>query len=308
MSVLLAVLGSFQNPSVIFLIPFLLFWLICENKFKIKKIILLILISIIALLPYVFFYYNFNVPNLIVYNAKAINSSFLTFDRIFSLFFDLNQGMIVSIPLLLPFFIYFFIKKIILWKASRWYVIISYPLIIILMSIPLIQQVNWNMGASVVSRYTVWLSMLIIFFVIVEVDWNNKFNKLVILPILIISQIYIVIIMGGLNPDVSMYLRFNKLSKFIIEHHPSLYNPEYEIFGERVLNHEDIDENNSPIIYSNSNAIVSKIMVHKNTIMRLDSIGMNKVILDKYLKKLHFKHDWAYINLKKEDYFISKHK
>jgi len=292
-SVALAAIGSYQNPPIAFLIPFIFLKMLLDNGFKWKQFIPFGCVSLMTFLPPAFYYYHFKVINLLMVE-NVFYHQFITLDRIHSLFFDLNQGMILSLPIILPLFLFDVIKKTIRrqWKFTLWF-----PIIIIAMAIPSIQQNNWNMGESIIVRYSLWMSMLIVFYFIVEFDWQTRLHKILI-PIALITQLTTVLVFGGFTPSGRQYVIFNSGSTWVLNHHPSWYNPEPEIFGERVLQHEGIDSTDSPIIYYDANKNPTKMMVHKSRIDSLKHIGFdNQAIINK-LKTSRFRYGWTYYDFK----------
>ncbi|MFW5803870.1 MAG: hypothetical protein ACOCWG_01410, partial [bacterium] len=289
-SILIAAIGSFQNPPIAFIIPFVILKYYMDNGFDIKKILLLSLTGLTCLYPSIFYYFHFKVPNLIIYSSY-VNKDFLNIRRFSSLFFDLNQGMIISLPIILPVFIIIVLQKLVHVRKLSFNMF--YPLLLIAMAIPSIQQANWNMGESVIVRYALWLSVIIMFYFIKEFNWYLLKNK-VLMTLVIISQIIIVSIYEIHNPKLWKYVELNKVSKFIFTNFPALYNPEPEIFAERVLNREGVSEDESPIIFYGKDNVPTKILIHESNFEE----KISEILPGVQKKDLKFRYGWAYINLK----------
>ncbi len=311
LSILFAALGSLQNPPIAFLIPFVLLRFVSLHGFQWKQLLFFCAIGALSLLPSAFYFYNFGTPNLIMF-IHATDVKYITFRRLLSLLFDINQGMILSIPFILLLFFGHSVFKFIQIsgssiKATRKKEIAKkqsisgsfnlwFPLILIAMAIPSMQQINWNMGESVIVRYATWMSMLPVSYIIYEMNWY-RIRNIVVLIVLIASQIAVTQYFGGFTPEGWRYVAFYKHSRFVLNHYPCLYNPEPEIFAERVMHREEVTPDASPVFYKTPNGIVTKALVHKDYLKKLDDkLQIDNNILSKKIKNLHYRYDWAYLN------------
>lgn len=291
-SMLSAVMASMQNPPIAFFIPFILLKNILDKGFHIKDFLVLGIIGSFCLFPSAFYYVHFGVPNLIIY-IKAIDGKFLTLSRFHSLFFDFSQGMIVKLPLALPFvFVDSFLKFLKGYK--KWGFSLFFILILILMGFPVVQQCNWN--SSIVSiRYATWMGMLVVAYLLFAIDWGKKFNR-VALFLIIFSQLFIVVAFRGLDCAVWKYVWFNQFAQYVLDKAPSLYNPDPEIFYERVLHHEGINPDDSPVIYKNSSGLIRKVMIHESRMDYNPIPGLDSTTYKKLKRNLRFTNGWAYLN------------
>lgn len=284
-SILLCALASLQNQALSIIILIIIIDYLLKKRFNIREFIYIGIISSITLIPSLFYYYNFGKANLIV-DLGFLSKQNITPDRMFSFFFDFNQGIFLNIPFIIFVFIFIFGIKIATKKASI--KTISIPISILIMSIISIQQVNWNMGEAVIIRYGTWISTIIIAYTIIETNISIK-KQAILFSIIAITQLIPIKIFGGYNCN-QHYMEHNIIAKYTFKHNPQLYNPDFEIFAERTLHKEYFYESDSPIIYKDENNNIRKILIHKNTIQNLP-----KEI--KIPNDIKFKNNWAYINM-----------
>lgn len=291
LSIILVCLASFQNPPLVFIIVFAISYNWYLYGFNLKRLFYLSLIGSICLIPFIFNYYHFGALSSV---ESAVKYEYISLARLHSTFFDVNQGVIVSIPILLLLFIYFTIKNLI--SKNRSFFDFTF-LIVILISIPTLAQTNWNMGHNFISRYVLWISVPIIFYTCMQL-MKIKRGVLYLWILLLIQIPYVSIY----HSKQKSYLANKPLAKFLLIHHPSLYNPDPEIFGERTLHHERVLARESPVVYLDNKSRATKIMVHKSRLSELDleqiTPNYNSEYIQKQLNNLTFVRDWAYINLK----------
>ncbi|OFX67445.1 MAG: hypothetical protein A2X12_11395 [Bacteroidetes bacterium GWE2_29_8] len=286
-SILCFTLGSFQNPPILFLIGLVFLNYFIENKFRITLFIKYLFVSALVFVPSLFYYYNYKISNLIMYFGTDFDN--ISTSRFCSLFFDLSQGVIVALPLIVFIFFFFIIYNF--FKIKKLDLrLLFVALSVFIISVPTMLQNNWNMGESGIIRYGVWISMPIIFYVVMFSDKNFTKLKYLFVFLFTISQITIIYLMNGPNIENWRYLHFNDFSKYIFNNHPYLYNPEPEIFCERIRHEEGLDISYSPILYKNEEGNIRKIMFHIN---QVDSISL-KYKLDR--SKFVYKRDWVYYN------------
>ncbi|MGG3838350.1 hypothetical protein ABEV00_15205 [Paenibacillus thiaminolyticus] len=250
-------LASLQNPPISIVSLYILlseFWKRRNKIFKDQRTFLsflsLGLISLINICPYLFYWLHFREFSLISSSGYA-SLDLITFDKIWSLFFDLNFGLIIYVPVLLLAFFYAVFKKD---KIA----IVSCG-ILILVSIVSATQLNWNSGMMYINRYSVWLIPLLIFGLLNFFE-NISLRKNVLLLMIFILTTGSVSIVCLKEHDYSNYIKFGPVAQFIISNFPTLYNPNFEIFYERSQGYEGINRAEFPIEISNDNGI-RKILV-----------------------------------------------
>jgi hypothetical protein len=191
-----------------------------SDKRRVISILSCGLITIaIILTPSFFYYYHYGVPNIIIQH-HASSRALISPHRLYELFFDFNQGMILSIPFQM-------LTLIIINLASIFFVIAA---------IPCLTTTNWNSDEANIFRYSYWLSIPIIFS-FAESYSSLKDKKKITLAIFIIFSI-IVAFCGRKIIFSRNYNEHSPVANFVMSNYPSLYNPEPEVFIERSFNKE----------------------------------------------------------------------
>lgn len=119
---------------------------------------------LIALSPVIFFEYKLGVSNPIIATGWS-DAKLISWSRLFSVFFDLNQGMVVAAPglyigIIIVLSGFFFRGRFDLVWVLPLFIGISISAIL---AIPSLSTINWNHGQSVFSRYAYWLTVPISF-------------------------------------------------------------------------------------------------------------------------------------------------
>jgi hypothetical protein len=187
----------------------------------------------IPLLAPLFYFWNFGRFNLIV-DSGAASAELITLGRQVSAWFDLDQGMIVGLPWLLPVMVLAiarFIRRRAWDGELTWAVAGS-----LIIFVPLTSQGNWNAGQAVFNRYAliaaaplcVWMGRHLAripgavpakaAFLAVMLAWNAYF--------------------GGDEAPRTSYLYHKPWTSWLLSRFPGLYHPDPEIFVERTLHHE----------------------------------------------------------------------
>ena len=157
-AVIFSSISSLQNPAAS-IVPFfiLVFELVnlIKNKSKDNLInfIKLSCCSTIVLIPYIFYYVNYGTPSLI--GKYATDTSSISFAKIMSLFFDLNFGLIIYVPILIGIIIYLICKKDKIAILSA--------MTVFLFAIIDSAQLNWNSGMMLINRYSYWMIPVLMF-------------------------------------------------------------------------------------------------------------------------------------------------
>lgn len=244
LAVLASSLASLQNPPLSILTIYIVIYGWKANGLRLRELSLLSVCASISLIPYLFYYSNYHVLSLIV-ACGASNISYISFDKIFSLFFDLNFGMLPYIPLLMFLSIYALITSI----ARKNLVIPSLWLVLIIMATMCSTAGNWNCGMMYINRYSVWMLPIIVLICIYEIP---KFSAKKINVYLCVAFLINMLIIGTLlyNYDGGNSVKFNFLSKEVLINTPGLYNPPYDVYAERALGREVGFDDLLPIIFT----------------------------------------------------------
>ncbi|MFM5482318.1 hypothetical protein ACET9B_18985 [Aeromonas veronii] len=220
--------ASFQNPPVIlfsscFLIYDIVNWFRAGRH---KDIIYSVFLTGLSLIPSVFYFYNYGVPNLIAREGYSELAN-ISINRVVGLIFSPVHGLILYNPLLS---VLFFVALVcVLFKRNNVFFSFLMAIGIFLTISASATTHNWNSGMTNVIRYAVWVYPLLCMFVavvfkkyILEVSLVNCFAFL-------LSALFIV---------NNGYVHFNSLSTSIITHAPRFMITDYESFCENTY-HQD---------------------------------------------------------------------
>lgn len=230
-------IAAMQNPGLALLIPGIpmLLWCLHGGSANWRKTALplagaLVLAAALAVMPPLYNLYQFGVPSIIAKLSTA--SELASAARLFSLYFDINQGMIVALPALGP---------VLLGAAfighpegrGRYRLIL---LVCIAGSIvpvlPALVVHNWNAGCNGVMRYAFWAAMPLLFAFL----WRLARYGTPRWPLLAV----IAVLQAGamIAATRTSYTDFTPQARAVLAAAPQLYNPEPEIFHERVTHQE----------------------------------------------------------------------
>jgi hypothetical protein len=254
--------------------------------------LLLLVAAMLLVLSPLFYYINFGVPNLISKNDT--DNHYFSVSRLGSFFFDLNDGMICSIP-----FFLLLAPVAYLWNCfnRHWRVVFSASALVIisvLLAIPCLSVVNWSSGCQVVSRHVYWASMPIGFAFALLVVGLPRMWKWIILIVAVAGQISLVIghrIDGGLSDD----LHYSNAAEWVLNHCAHYYNPPVQLLITEGMHSESYD---CPVYYYVFENKVTKIAYRKDaeqTVMpwSLSIAAMKKLPGSSTLEN---EGGWAYLN------------
>lgn len=278
-------LGALQNPSMALMIPVIFashldHWLKLPISEKGKLLSKLFMAGSVSFLPFAFYFVMFGVPSLIV-REGFVDQGVIDFDRLYSLFFDLNQGMVVgagwiialsSLVLTSRFSSLFNPagrhRKTLCLRREDW--LLGGML---LMAVGVLPQVNWNSGQAVYTRYALWISIPLMLWTVYQVS-EVKLGRLC-LVLVIAAQLITVYLFGAFSrsDDESHYFRHKRIAIAVLRYAPWAYNPEPEIFMERTRGREVDDPHailheRKPVVF-NQGRVIKKILVHKTKLNAL---------------------------------------
>ena len=245
-AVLFTALASVQNPAAA-LVPFLI--IIGElinlvkdfSKTKLNKFIITGLISLIVFIPFIFYYYYFGTFSLIGKYATDLHT--ISLAKILSLFFDLNFGLVIYVPVIFGLTIYSVIKRNI-------YAVISL-ITVVLFAVIDSAQLNWNPGIMLIHRYSYWMIPVILFGcfdIFNTLRDKTKFILIIISAILITPWFFF-----ARSHYAMMHTRFHPVANIVLNTFPALYNPQVEVFAERTLENEGYFIDKLPLTYYYNN-------------------------------------------------------
>ena len=256
------------------------------------------LFCILPIASPLFYYLNFGKISLI--GAICTDIALISWSHLYSFWFDLDQGVIVGVPWLLPVVLIFLIGiKNASPKSKLDFLIAVFASLII--CIPLLAQTNVNSGQSVFQRYalyavcpiTAWAGYYFLDIV------QKKYLQLILL---IISIAYSAIFSGPKAIDDSP--SHKPWTKFILEHFPDSYNPEPGVFFARgIPGHPQWSRYSDRMaVYRNQQGAIRKVLfpIDKAEVA-LANFCEGQLVDEQggrvdFTKGTHQAYGWAYIN------------
>lgn len=222
----------------------------------------------VALIPYVWNIVQFGVPNPIANNGYILLSN-INLRRLISFVFDLNQGLIVGLPLLLwavPIALLarmtsiFTTGRASILKREDWLLIAF-----VLMALPTLGQINWNAGHSVFLRYAAWSGMALLVWVGVTLGGTCVSWRAVGLVPALALQTMMALYIGGLSlMRFPSYVGFMPWVVPIWNHFPHFYHPLPDIYFERLNGYEG--NISTPAILTGENGELIRILSRQPSI------------------------------------------
>lgn len=270
-------IAAMQNPPLIFLLMFYMLYelyikFILERKFELLAFVSFAItracFGLFAISPMLFYYSQIGVMNPIVSGGSS-HTNLISIDRLASFYFDLNQGMAVAIPCIIAYLCltfyteikHYFLSKTDVASFAGLKIILLAVLVSTILAIPALSTTNWNHGHTVFSRYAYWLSIPILFGLVVSLDKLRQ-NKKPIAYTLVAIQFVTVVYYGVFGKTWNAhYLRFNDLSKVVLTHFPNSYNPVPEIFAERASKADYFQKDHAYYFIPDGASEPSKILV-----------------------------------------------
>jgi len=238
-------LSATQNPPIIlalFFIPLFRF-VYCylpneglltnfKQQFSIKMLTGILVATLLFLCCLGFNLWAFKLPNVIV--KIATDTSFLGWERLVSFYFDLNQGMLIGFVGIWVGIVFILIQSI---KYQRGFgrncllllVTIAFS---VSMALPALTTGNWNSAAVGMMRYAFWAGMP--FLALFLILWQKSQCRNMLLLSLVVS----VQLLCAKSSLLYSEVEFSPVAQVFLRHLPDLYNPEPEIFVERMA-HKD---------------------------------------------------------------------
>lgn len=198
--------------------------------------------SLIAALPAAYFLFFLGVSNPIVASGSA-DFSLISLGRLFSMFFDLNMGLIVGAPgLVLVFLVLFSVVALRTanwrWQGQAWVLSLA-AFSAVLMALPALATTNWNHGQTVYSRYAYWIGVPLAAGLIHVLGYLSARTRRGVIGFVLLLQCMTMLIYGFWGKSWrGDYTTHKPHAAFAMRVAPGLYNPVPEIFFERVLGHE----------------------------------------------------------------------
>jgi hypothetical protein len=224
----LAGLATMQNPTIVFALAFLpLMWAWQQRSLAAllnpRLAAGLALGGLLFAWAPLFNLAKFGTPSIIA--KVAASAALVSGERLFSLFFDLNQGMVVAIPAIAAMLLCWG------WRAANWrrelQLLLLCAAATLAFCVPALSVVNWNSGAAGVMRYAFWAAMPLLFALLHRLRamaaWPAR-----PLAILLLVQTFAMVLAYRYS-----HVEFSPLARWVMSHYPQAYNPEPELFAER---------------------------------------------------------------------------
>ncbi len=267
-SILFIAVAALQNTAVM---PFLLVPVLfgAQQVWKNRNWLwtdlgLLFLSGAVFIFPFLFNEYELGVLSPIAF-VGSYGLKFFTWDRLWSLYFDLNQGAILILAPLVTIF-FFWPRGLFRNPQFRWFLVWT---VATLGSVVMVSGIfNWNSGGSVIMRYASWISVpivLIAAFALTKI--SSKWASWVTL----VASFLWALSFGFFGQSESS-IQQNWLAKAVLNSTPDWYNPNPEIFCSRVQAREPCDPGR-PSIYANQAGIKMKALVSSVTIAQICGDG-----------------------------------
>ena len=263
-------IAATQNPSIAALFPFVTFetwrlgrtrpepsvWRLPRRSYELALAGLLL-----GVLPYVFFQVEYGVPSLI--GKYATDFGLIGFERLWSLFFDLNQGVLPCLPGLFAGLAVVLAARA-PWSRATLARVASTIALVLVMAIPTLAAPNWNSGSSVITRYGYWLAMpllALLLELLSTLDWRAAAPALAAFAALTLGSLGV----NGFRGGSSGYLRHGWLASLVLEHAPFAYNPIVEVFVERTLGRESSASEERPVVWPKT-GVPHKVLIHERAL------------------------------------------
>ena len=296
MALLICALATLQNQPLVFLLLWMYVYVWNKQQYAIKPLLPFGLYGLIVFIPSLYFYRLFGTTSLIK-DAGFLAAENISLTRISGFYVDLNQGMILSIGLFLLLYMVLLVQRLVIIiktrKAELWDLM---PLVLVSMTLLVSAMNNWNHGMAIVNRYAAWMGVPLLFHVFYLMrDFSIRAQVPLVLSALISQGILLSVHLPFNQFDWSN-LQHMPIAKWVLDHHPSWYNPDPQIFISRTNRVFDFTVNSSPVLYFNHKNELAKVAVHVENIDTLSIFGYKMNALRSYPMVKSGQETWIYIN------------
>ncbi|TAH42407.1 MAG: hypothetical protein EYC69_05595 [Bacteroidetes bacterium] len=295
--IFLLAFAGMQNQPLAILAIYISLVVIFEQGIKIKPIARLFFANLLFILPPVFYYYHFGTANLIK-DTGILDWGVVTPNRILGFFTDLNQGMILVIPLLLLTYPLLWIRELIAaikTRDFRHHLLI--PFFLIGMISIFCTMINWNHGMAVINRYATWSSAVLMIHAFYMLKGFSLVKQTLIITACFIVQLASVLFNNKYYNHLDWDQNLNKpWAIWVYENIPWIYNPDPNIFFVRTSKSYNFIPEESPVVYLDKAGVLCKILVHKDHLNKLTQWGVPADKLDSLSQTRCYTNGWAYFN------------
>lgn len=237
---LLAGVAAMQNPSLVFVAAFApLFSLLHDraegrpHPFTGRRAVLgdarlhgALLLGVLALLPFAFGLWQWHVPSII--GRDWTDPRLVGPQRLFSYYFDLDQGMILAVPGIL-----LLLAGIVPRRPVPRLAAVLALLFMLALAVPTLSAQNWNPGGVGILRYVFWGAMPLL---LLAFGWLRTRSRW---PLALLCAAFALQAAAMVHAKKYGHTEFSPLARLVLAHAPALYNPDPEIFFERSRGTED---------------------------------------------------------------------
>jgi hypothetical protein len=267
---LLAGVASMQNPPIVLFCAFapLLRWCVewepgaglaakLRAAFQPRYLLGVGATAGLFALAVLFNLWHFGVPNIIAKVSTSVE--LVSLNRLHSFFFDLNQGMIIGVPGLLA--------ALALWGWPRQphsshlrslALLGAAAAFAVALAVPALAAQNWNSLAAGMMRYAFWGAMPFLFVFLWRLHLSVRWPAALVIGVLAVQ--------AGCLVYARKYntLEFSPLARYTLEHAPGWYNPDAEIFHERLEHLERYFEPERIYVYTLNGAAIKTLYNLRN--------------------------------------------
>ena len=299
-SILLITLASLQNQPLLILLIWLVISAGHKEKWRIKNWIRISYPAFLFFLPSAFYFYYFGTTNLIK-DAGYLDVSNVTYTRFLGFFIDLNQGMILSLNVLLAVYIILLVNRYrkVFTHQLKWRQDDFLPPLILLLTFIVCMMSNWNHGMAIVNRYAIWIGIIIVYHSIELLSTYGLRLKSSVICVVFAIQCLFIKIHNPYNDFDWCNLGHLPFAKWALMNYPHLYNPDPQIFIVRTSKTFDFSINNSPVFYikkENGKIEVLKVAVHEDGLATLMTYGLTLNQIKNIKSHSSPIANWYYIN------------
>lgn len=179
----------------------------------------------LACIPVAMSLHVFGTWNIIA--TSATDPGLVSGSRLLSYYLDWNQGMIIAIPA-----VWGALAWMLLRRPGRLALVIPVMLASLALALPALSTHNWNAGSQGMMRYVAWGSVPFIYLLLALLRPMRAW-PLAGLALFVVLQLACVV-----HGKKYQHTEFSPLARWVLRHAPQYYNPEPEIFSDRVTHQE----------------------------------------------------------------------
>lgn len=228
-------------------------------------------VTTIGLVPMAFYRLHFESWNLLV-TTGMVSTDFMSVEKVLSLLFDPNFGLVIYYPVLFSTLILQVIRK----EKQAICGLAILLLIIVLMT----SQGNWNPGMMYIHRYCIWIVPIVIAVVSSQIVRFEKWRLALFLAGYIMTTgAYTAWAANEYRTD--NYLRLLPPTKWLLRHAPLVYNPPFEVFVERTVGKEVFWEDSQLLPDIGREAAIYPEVLFREVlpVMVYDQYGIRKAVI-----------------------------